>query len=563
MAPAIDLRPDHRKTVEDILRDRLPDGVQVWAFGSRADWTSKDSSDLDLALEGAGPLDTGMVMALELAFEDSLLPFRVDVVDLLSVNEGFRRRVMAGRTRLLLGGGADLLVDTDDLTHHRQAAAKCRDSRAWQRMTIGHCATLNPQTSVPDTRAYIQYLDTANLTRNRIEHLQHLVPGRDTIPSRARRTAQDGDVLYSTVRPNQRHFGILKEVPEHFVASTGFSVIRGRRGIADTSFLYCFLTQDAVVDQLQTIAEHSTSAYPSIRPIDIESLVVHLPELREQRAIARVLGALDDRIELNRRMNQTLEAMARALFKSWFVDFDPVRAKMEGRDPGLPSEIADLFPDQLVDSELGEIPAGWKVGALDHVAVLNPEVWNSTEPPATIRYVDLKNTKWGVMGDVPCHRWQEAPSRARRVLRKGDTVVGTVRPGNGSYALIDEDGLTGSTGFAVLRPREPHNRELAWCAATSSENVSRLALLADGGAYPAISGDAVAATPVVLADAPVRREFCAAVGPLLDEVGANRRSSRRLAELRDALLPALVSGEVRLPAEVLDRYGSSESATRA
>ena len=279
--------------------------------------------------------------------------------------------------------------------------------------------------------------------------------------------------------------------------------------------------------------------------------------------IGRVLGALDDRIELSQQIAETFETMARVLFKSWFVDFDPVRAKMEGRDTGLLSEIADLFPDRLVDSELGEIPEGWKIGALRHLAVLNPEVWNSTEPPETIRYVDLKNTKWGVIGDVPCYRWQEAPSRARRVLRKGDTVVGTVRPGNGSYALIDEDGLTGSTAFAVLRPRAPLDRELVWSAATSSDNVSRLALLADGGAYPAIGGDVVAATPVVLADVPVRREFSAAVRPLLDEMGANRRISRRLAELRDALLPALVSGEVRLSAALVDRYGGAESAARA
>ena len=88
----------------------------------------------------------------------------------------------------------------------------------------------------------------------------------------------------------------------------------------------------------------------------LDSEVIRLPPLEEQRAIAHVLGTLDDKIELNRRMNATLEAMARALFRSWFVDFDPVRAKMEGRDTGLPKDIADLFPDRLVDSELGEIP---------------------------------------------------------------------------------------------------------------------------------------------------------------------------------------------------------------
>ena len=98
---------------------------------------------------------------------------------------------------------------------------------------------------------------------------------------------------------------------------------------------------------------------------DLENIEAALPDLFEQRAIAHILGTLDDKIELNRRMNETLEEMARVLFKSWFVDFDPVRAKMEGRDTGLPAEVAALFPDRMEESELGEVPAGWEVKTLE------------------------------------------------------------------------------------------------------------------------------------------------------------------------------------------------------
>ena len=177
--------------------------------------------------------------------------------------------------------------------------------------------------------------------------------------------------MYSTVRPNKRHFGLLRETPENCLASTGFAVIRGKKHIADTGFIFWFLTQNHIVEHLHTIAEHSTSAYPSIRPSDIKQLKLHLPPLDEQHAIAHILGTLDDKIELNRRMNGTLEAMARTLFKSWFVDFDPVRAKMEGRwRPGeslarpCGAHLYDLFPDRLVESELGEVPEGWEVKAL-------------------------------------------------------------------------------------------------------------------------------------------------------------------------------------------------------
>ena len=233
------------------------------------------------------------------------------------------------------------------------------------------------------------------------------------------------------------------------------------------------------------------------------------PPLPKQRTIAYVLGTLDDKIELNRRMNETLEAMARALFKFWFVDFEPVRAKMEGRWrrgeslPGLPAKHYDLFPDRLVPSELGEIPEGWDVKTLGELVELNPESWSRMNSPADVEYVDLANTKWGVIEFTQHFLWQDAPSRARRVLRLGDTVVGTVRPGNGSYSLIGNDGLTGSTGFAVLRPLHLRFRELVYLSATASDNIEWLAHRADGAAYPAVRPEIVAETEVAIPTAEI------------------------------------------------------------
>ena len=135
-------------------------------------------------------------------------------------------------------------------------------------------------------------------------------------------------------------------------------------------------------------------------------------------------------------MNETLEAMARALFKSWFVDFDPVRAKAEGRDPGLPKPLADLFPDSFEDSELGEIPKGWMYFA----GLCSARLIIERTAPDEIDYLDLANTKWGNIETAQRHAWGAAPIRAQRVLRPGDTIVGTVRPGNGSFAFISEAG---------------------------------------------------------------------------------------------------------------------------
>jgi len=162
-------------------------------------------------------------------------------------------------------------------------------------------------------------------------------------------------------------------------ASVGYVVVMGRPMATSQDFVnwvcsdaldhrflkYVLLAEQSAFPRFASGTTHQTIYFP-----EVKAFHVCLPPLAEQRAVAEILGTLDDKIELNRRMNETLEAMARALFKSWFVDFDPVRAKAEGRDPGLPKPLADLFPDRLVDSELGEIPEGWDVGPLDSVLVL-------------------------------------------------------------------------------------------------------------------------------------------------------------------------------------------------
>ena len=536
----IDLSAEHQATVVGLLEEHLPEAV-VWAYGSRVTWTARENSDLDLVVF-ARPRHSDQVGALRKAFEASDLPFQVNLLIWEELPESFKREIENAHV---------------SLADKRCAAAE----RRWSEVTIGEIAHVvgggTPSTKDPaNFGGEIPWLTPRDLSG---PHDRYVACGSRSLSQKgldrsAATLLPRNTVLLSTRAP----IGYVALAKNPIATNQGFRSLVVRPEWSP-QYLYYWLLENA--EELKRNASGST--FRELPGSVLKSLRLCVPDLPDQIAIAGVLGALDDRIELTRRTNATLEAMARALFKSWFVDFDPVRAKMERRDTGLPPDIAAMFPDRLVESESGEVPAGWTIGALRHLAVLNPEGWNSTEPPETVRYVDLKNTKWGVIGDVACYPWLEAPSRARRVLRNGDTIVGTVRPGNGSFALLDEDGLTGSTGFAVLRPRSPRDRELVWCAATSSENVSRLALLADGGAYPAIGGSVVAATPVALADAPVRREFSAAAGPLLDEMGANRRTSRRLAELRNVLLPALVSGDVRLPAALVERYAEVATPTVA
>ena len=512
VTPAIDLSAGQRRTVLALLSRYLPN-TAVWAYGSRVKWTSRPASDLDL-VAFAEPEQAACVAELREAFDDSDLPFRVDLFVWDDVPSGFRKRIEAEHVVLA----------------RRERPVRKR-TKGWPKVTLGNCIEMNDATYSPTEQwPFVNYLDTGNITDNRIGEIRRLVVGEDKIPSRARRKVQPGDILYSTVRPNQRHFGIMERVPENFLASTGFSVIRGKEGCVRTDFLYWFLAQDSVVEHLHTIAEHSTSAYPSIRPADIERLTLNLPALPEQHAIAGILGALDDKIELNRRMAETLDEAVRALFRSWFVDSSERGAK---RNP------ATLF------------------GELSEYASLNPESWSATNRPESVAYVDLSNTKWGTIDKIDTYQWSDAPSRARRVVRPGDTIVGTVRPGNGSFALVGKDGLTASTGFAVLRPKEDFDAQFVWCAATSKDNIERLAHLADGGAYPAIPAKAVAATPVAIADISTRRKFSDATAPLVAKYLASSDESRNLADLRDTLLPQLLSGEIR----IRDAESVAEAAT--
>ena len=177
----------------------------------------------------------------------------------------------------------------------------------WKPTRLGDVCKTNRQTySLSESWAFVNYLDTGNITENRIDEIQHLVIGQDTLPSRARRKVDIGDIIYSTVRPNQRHYGIMKDVLPNMLVSTGFTVITADKMVADSDFLYYYLTQNDIVDTLHAIGEQSVSAYPSIKPSDIEGLELMLPPLTEQIEIGRILSALDAKIAVNSKLNHNL-----------------------------------------------------------------------------------------------------------------------------------------------------------------------------------------------------------------------------------------------------------------
>ena len=417
----------------------------------------------------------------------------------------------------------------------------------WKMVNLGECIVMNAATySVREEWPFVNYLDTGSITENRIETFKRIVPGREKLPSRARRKVNRGDIVFSTVRPNQRHYGMLQNVPENTLVSTGFAVLRAKPGIAETGFIYWFLTQNWVIDHLHTVAEHSTSAYPSIRPADIEKLKIALPSLSEQRAIADLLGTLDDKIELNHRMNETLEETTQAIFKDWFVDFGPVRAKAEGCAPYLASELWDLFPDALDDEGL---PIGWRTYTLSelthhHRATLSP----SDQPKHIFEHYSIPAYDAG--GEPACDVGDSIKSN-KTIVPEDAVLLSKLNPEIERVWLPNcggEAAKISSTEFLALTPREPATRGVLYCLFRCSEFRTKMIALVTGTSksHQRVPPKSLLACEVLAADRQLLALFDEKVNAMMNLMLSNRRASRTLSQTRNLLLPKLMLGEIRL-----------------
>ena len=487
----IDITADERNTVLELLERHLS-GTAAWVYGSRAKRTYRPQSDLDLIVF-ATPEQRRQVGDLREDFEESNLPFRVDLFVWDDVPEFFRN--------------ADHVVLSPTQT---------RDSaRDWRDMTFTKAFLINPSI-----------------------HIE-------------RGSSRDGDTLMARFTPCLENGKVARycadgsREPAH--GSTEFIIVRGRPGITDNEFAF-YMTRSSIVRDYTIGQMTGTSGRQRVRTESLEHLTVAVPSLLEQRRVARVLGTLDDKIELNRRMNATLEAMARALFKSWFVDFDAVRARMEGRDTGLPKHITELFPDRMVKSELGEIPDGWPLTPLSDLMELNP--------PRRLRrgqaapYLDMANMP--TRGHVP-ESVVERPFGSGMRFANGDTLMARITPclENGKTAFVDflrDDEIGwGSTEYIVMSPYPPFPKEFAYCLARG-EAFREFAIQSMSGTSGRQRVPVAALSGYVVPRAcdGVAAEFGRKVHSLLERASRAVSECRKLASIRDALLPKLLSGKMRV-----------------
>lgn len=389
----------------------------------------------------------------------------------------------------------------------------------------------------------IPFLRSLNVDRFKINSRDIRYISRDFHSRISKSRLIPGDVvIVRTGKP-----GICAVIPEELPESNCSDLVIVRCGSEILNRFFCYYVNSAASNH---IAAHLVGAVQQhFNVASAKTMEIPLPPIQEQKAIAHILGTLDDKIELNRKTNETLEAMAKALFKSWFVDFDPVRAKAEGRPTGLPAEISDLFPDSFEDSELGEIPRGWKMGRLEEILEI--------DPPRQLRrgsispYLEMKGVPTSGHNAVDVIG-REFSSGSK--FRNGDTLLARITPclENGKTAFVDflKDGETGwgSTEFIVMCGRREEINPFAYYLARSEVfRHNAIQNMVGSSGRQRVPSDAVSGFTLTLPPEGILVMFGLLATDLMRRIRANADQSVILSKIRDALLPKLISGEIRIP----------------
>ena len=375
-------------------------------------------------------------------------------------------------------------------------------------------------------------LDLSTPSFTDAEHFAHRI-------RRAKPTA--GDIIFTREAP----MGEVCMVPPDLECCVGQRqvLLRPNTDLVDGRYLL-FALQSPQVQHEISWNEGTGSTVSNVRIPVLEALRVPTPNLKTQREIGETLGALDDRIDLLRQTNATLEAIAQALFKSWFIDFDPVRAKAEGRDPeGLDPATAALFPSEFEESPLGLIPKGWRCGCLGDVLTQRTSRAKASEFTATLPYVPIECITAKSIFLLESLPGEQAQS-SLTLFKRGDILFGAMRPYFHKVCIAPFDGVTRTTAF-VLRSEHP---SFALFAMFDESTVEFATTHSEGSTIPyAKWAGSLERKPLVLPPTDLMSCFEAVATPIVDAGMQNTHRMRTLAELRDTLLPRLISGKLRLP----------------
>jgi type I restriction enzyme S subunit len=408
----------------------------------------------------------------------------------------------------------------------------------WKRMTLGSIATKDDYGLVDGpfgsnlpaslyTNDGIPVIRGSNLTlgTGRFRDKEFVFVSRDTAKRLKRSMCKPLDIVF-TKKGTLGQTGLVPDRGgyDQYLLSSNQMKLTVDRSVADPLFVYYFVSSPASIAKI--IRDSEATGVPKTNVTYIREFPITLPPIEEQRAIAHILGTLDDKIELNRRMNETLEAMARALFKSWFVDFDPVRAK--GRDTGLPKEVTDLFPASFEDTELGEVPKGWVVHKLGELFEL--------EYGKALKAENRCKGRIPVYGSNGQVGWHD-----ERLVEGPGIVVG--RKGNpGVVVWVPTDFFVIDTAFYVAPKAAWGHLHFLFHALQTHD----LAALGADSAVPGLNRNLAYMNIQVLPPQKLIERFESYASAIMARIYNNDEQSRTLAAQRDALLPKLLSGEIRV-----------------
>lgn len=377
----------------------------------------------------------------------------------------------------------------------------------------------------------------------------------DATPSEIERFGcKDGDLLFGRTSLTLEGIGdcaLLCQPRDTPIFESNLFRVRFDQSKADPRFFYYFFKSPQGKELIQSIAKQTAAT--SITATDLIGLDVPCPNLAEQHKVSGFLQALDDRITLLRETNATLEAIAQALFKSWFVDFDPVRAKAEGLEPeGINAATAALFPDSFEESELGLLPSGWLVKPVgDAVECIgggtpdtkNPSYWEPTEHAWTTPK-DLSGLQSPVLLSTERKLSTLGLAKVSSGLLPAGTLLLSSRAPIG-YLAIAQMPIAVNQGYIAI----PSGGELSplymlfWCR----QNMEGIKARANGSTFMEISKKAFRPIPTLVPSAKVLDAFANVADPLFERLIENERQAQTLTKLRDTLLPRLISGQLRLP----------------
>lgn len=469
-----------------------PDISQAIIFGSRAKGNYKNGSDVDIALKG----NISFSDVSEISFtlnEDTLLPYEFDVLHYERLNnEELKQHI----------DRVGIVINEVEL------------QTKWAEYKLGDVITSNMQ-SINKNYKYdtIKYLDTGSITEGKISGLQSFKISE--APSRAKRLVKENSIVYSTVRPIQRHYGFIKNPDTNLVVSTGFSVIETNPKLAVPLFIYYYLTSNEVIEILDSIADGSTSTYPSLKPQDIEQLDIFLPSLHEQQVIVNILSSLDNKIDLLQRQNKTLESIAQTLFQNCFVN---------NNDNGTVTKSL---------SEITSFNLTYKL------------------PPGSIAtYLEMANVSTSSYRAVT---WHNRAVGSGTKFKNGDTLFARITPclENGKTCFVDflrnDEVGWGSTEYIVMTMKPPYHPFISYLIAKNNDfrDYAISAMTGSSGRQRAQPTD-LSTFEVNIPPTHVVETLNYELEIFVAKLKNNSEQIDTLIKLRDLLLPKLIYGEVKV-----------------